>query len=181
MQRLKSAGRHVRVGCMILTYKYRLLPTRRQHEALTAICESQRILYNAALEERIGCYQKTGGGLSYFTQCQSLTRCRAELPELAQAPVNLQRWTLKRLEDAIAFEKGDTTRGIAHIPDEINVAQIRATLKMTQEVFANTFALSLHTVRDWEHGRRTPQGPARVLLTLISKQPELVREALEAQ
>jgi len=44
----------------VLTYKYRLLPTRKQHAALQAILDSQRSLYNAALEERIDCYRKTG-------------------------------------------------------------------------------------------------------------------------
>jgi hypothetical protein len=39
---------------MILTYRYRLLPTKAQHCALEAILEGQRQLYNAALEERIG-------------------------------------------------------------------------------------------------------------------------------
>ena len=44
---------------MILTHKYRLNPTRRQHRALESILEQQRQLYNAALEERIDAYQKT--------------------------------------------------------------------------------------------------------------------------
>jgi putative transposase len=38
---------------MILTYRYRLLPTKRQHRSLETILESQRQLYNAALEEWI--------------------------------------------------------------------------------------------------------------------------------
>ena len=42
---------------MILTYRFRLLPTRRQYRALEAILESQRQLYNAALQERIGAYR----------------------------------------------------------------------------------------------------------------------------
>src|SRR5258706_6724594 len=41
---------------MILTYVYRVLPTKRQHRALEAILESQRHLYNAALQERIEAY-----------------------------------------------------------------------------------------------------------------------------
>jgi putative transposase len=85
---------------MILTYKYRLLPSKRQHRALEAICESQRQLYNAALEERIDCYRKTKHGLTYIDQCKSLTICRRELPEMAMLPANLQRWTLKRLDEA---------------------------------------------------------------------------------
>jgi putative transposase len=43
---------------VILTYHYRLLPTKQQHRALEAILESQRQLYNAALEERIDAYRK---------------------------------------------------------------------------------------------------------------------------
>ena len=42
----------------VLTYKYRLLPNKRQHAALAALLEDQRQLYNAALQERIGCYPK---------------------------------------------------------------------------------------------------------------------------
>lgn len=87
---------------MFLTYKYRLLPSKRQHAALAMICESQRHLYNAALEERIDCYRKTGRGRSYIDQCRALTQCRRDLPEMAVLPVNLQRWTLKRLDEAFA-------------------------------------------------------------------------------
>src|ERR1700722_12938024 len=87
---------------MILSYKFRLLPTKLQHEALEAILESQRQLYNAALEERIGCYRKTGNTLRYFTQCKSLTEWRQSDDAAALIPVSLQRWTLKRLDDAYA-------------------------------------------------------------------------------
>ena len=53
---------------MILTYRYRLLPSKRQHAALTGLLDGQRALYNAALEERIDCYRKTGKGISYIDQ-----------------------------------------------------------------------------------------------------------------
>jgi putative transposase len=85
---------------LILTYKYRLLPTRKQHEALIAILDAQRALYNAALEERIDCYRKTGRTLTYIDQCKSLTECRKHLPEMAAIPANIQRGTLKRLDEA---------------------------------------------------------------------------------
>ena len=87
---------------MFLTFKYPLSPSKRQHAALMAICESQRILYNAVLEERIDCYSKTGKGRSYIDQCKALAECRRDLPEMAALPSNLQRWTLKRLDDAYA-------------------------------------------------------------------------------
>lgn len=87
---------------MFLTYKYRLLPSKRQHMALAGICEEQRQLYNAALSERIDCYRKTGKGRSYMDQCRALTECRRDLPDMAALPANLQRWTLKRLDDAFS-------------------------------------------------------------------------------
>jgi len=43
----------------ILTYKYRMLPTKAQHTALARILEDQRQLYNAALAERIDAYQRS--------------------------------------------------------------------------------------------------------------------------
>ena len=53
---------------MILSFRYRLLPSKTQHRALEQILESQRELYNAALEERIGAYRKAGKTLTYFDQ-----------------------------------------------------------------------------------------------------------------
>jgi putative transposase len=84
---------------IILSFKYRLLPTRKQHKTLAHILEEQRILYNAALQSRIDCYRKTRKSLSYMTQAKQLTELR-ELPEYFAMPVNLQRWTLSRLDDA---------------------------------------------------------------------------------
>jgi len=85
---------------VILAYRYRLLPLKSQHRALERLCGMQRELYNAALEERIECYRMTGKTRTYIDQCQALTQCRHELADMGELPVNLQRWTLKRLDDA---------------------------------------------------------------------------------
>lgn len=85
---------------MILTFRYRLLPAKRQHRALEQILESQRQLYNAALEERIGAYRKAGVTRTYFDQCKALTEWRRSDPEAFELPVKLQRATLKRLDEA---------------------------------------------------------------------------------
>ena len=84
---------------MILSYRYRLLPRQRQHRALETILESQRLLYNAALEERIGAYRR-GVVLSYFDQSKGLTVWRQGDPTGRSLPVSLQRATLKRLDAA---------------------------------------------------------------------------------
>src|SRR5688572_4488840 len=85
---------------MMLTYRYRVLPTKRQHRVLERILEGQRQLYNAALEERIGAYRNRGVRRTFFDQCYGLTEWRQSDPEAAAVPANLQRWTLKRLDDA---------------------------------------------------------------------------------
>jgi putative transposase len=63
---------------MMLTFRYRLLPTKGQHEALERILEDQRLLYNAALEERIGAYRKAGIRRTYVDQSKALTQWRRE-------------------------------------------------------------------------------------------------------
>ena len=85
---------------MILTYRYRLLPTKRQHRALETILESQRQLYNAALQERIEAYRKANLTRTYVDQSRALTEWRQSDPEGSTVPLTLQRATLKRLDEA---------------------------------------------------------------------------------
>lgn len=103
---------------MILTYRYRLLPSKRQHRALTSLLETQRQLYNAGLEERIDCYRKTGKNRSFIDQCKALTACRHDLVEMGAFPVKLQRWTLKRLDEAFQgfFRRAKARHGKAGFP-----------------------------------------------------------------
>jgi putative transposase len=103
---------------MILTYRYRLLPSKRQHRALANLLDAQRELYNAALFERIDCYRKTHKAVSYIDQCKSLTLCRRALPEMGKLPANLQRWTLRRLDNAFQgfFRRVNADTGKAGFP-----------------------------------------------------------------
>lgn len=83
-------------------YAYRLKVRPAQYERLELLLEQQRLLYNAALQERIDCYRKTGKGLSYVDQCQSLTQVRADDPSGCGAlPVNVSRGTLSILDRAM--------------------------------------------------------------------------------
>ncbi len=78
------------------------------------------------------------------------------------------------LEDALAFAKGDTTRGRVVRP--LDVKAIRAATKKTQQEFADAYQLPVGTVRDWEQNRRAPDAPARVLLSMIEAEPEVVEQ-----
>ena len=53
---------------MIRTFKYRLYTNKSQQAALDYILWQQRILYNAALEQRKTVYEATGKGVSYADQ-----------------------------------------------------------------------------------------------------------------
>ena len=103
---------------MILTYRYRLLPLKSQHRALEQLLRAQCELYNAALEERIDCYRKNGKTRTCIDQCKALTQCRRELPEMGELPLNVQRWTLRRLEDAFQgfFRRVKAHKGKAGFP-----------------------------------------------------------------
>lgn len=85
---------------MVLTYRVRLEPTWKQRRALERILEQQRQLYNAALQERIACYEKTGRTLNDISQSKSLTEIRAFDPTFAGVQRRIQRATLIRLQRA---------------------------------------------------------------------------------
>lgn len=88
---------------------------------------------------------------------------------------------IEGLEDALAYAKGDKRRARgARVPETIDVREIRKSLGMTQQEFSLQFGFPLGTLRNWEQGHRKPQGPSRVLLTLIKKMPGEVKRALAA-
>ena len=86
------------------------------------------------------------------------------------------------LSDAIAIAKGEADPATCrvHAPADVDVARIRQSMGLTREAFALRFGLPLGTVRDWEQRKRKPDGAARVLLTVIDREPEAVTRALAA-
>ena len=80
------------------------------------------------------------------------------------------------LDDAIAYAEGDDSR--ARVAAPVDVREVRAGLKMTQDQFAAAYRLPVGTVRDWEQKRRQPDAPARAYLTLIQRDPQAVRKIL---
>ena len=61
-----------------------------------------------------------------------------------------------------------------------DVKSIRKELDLTQGEFALMIGVSVATLRNWEQGRRVPEGPARALLRVAAENPEAVAEALRA-
>jgi putative transcriptional regulator len=62
-----------------------------------------------------------------------------------------------------------------------DVRAVRAKLGTSQTEFALMIGVSVATLRNWEQGRRTPDGPALALLRVAEKNPRAVIEALHTQ
>lgn len=60
-----------------------------------------------------------------------------------------------------------------------DVALLRRFVGMTQSQFARAMGISVHTLRNWEQGRRTPEGPAIALLRIAARHPRIIRESLQ--
>ena len=88
---------------------------------------------------------------------------------------------IESARQALAFAQSREDNGcVAHVPDEIDVKAIREKISLSQGEFARLFGLSKKTLEHWEHGRRIPTGPARAFLTVIAREPDAVRRALNA-
>ena len=59
-----------------------------------------------------------------------------------------------------------------------DVKVVRAKLGVSQSEFALMIGVSVATLRNWEQGRRTPEGPALALLRVAAKNPKAVAAAL---
>lgn len=89
--------------------------------------------------------------------------------------------TLSALREAEAHARGEMPEGMSvHVPETVDVAAIRKRTGKAQPAFAASIGVPLSTLRQWEHQRRQPQGPARVLLAMLEKNPHLVEETLGA-
>lgn len=88
---------------------------------------------------------------------------------------------LRGARDALAYARGDKSRGratVVHVPEQVDVKAVRKRLGLSQTAFAARFGVSIGTLRDWEQKRRRPEGPARILLTVIDREPKAVERAL---
>jgi putative transcriptional regulator len=61
-----------------------------------------------------------------------------------------------------------------------DVVALRRFVGLTQEQFAEALGISVHTLRNWEQGRRSPEGPALALLRIAARHPRVLRENLAA-
>jgi putative transcriptional regulator len=86
---------------------------------------------------------------------------------------------MRGLREARAYARGRSLPGIkVHVRPRIDVSAIRARTGLSQEAFARRIGVSVGTLRNWEQGRRKPDGPAKVLLSLLERDPGIVERTL---
>jgi putative transcriptional regulator len=89
--------------------------------------------------------------------------------------------TRQGLEEALAYIRGDRSAAARVVRVAVKPADIKSARKrvgLSREAFARTFGLSPATLRKWENGERQPTGAARILLTIISREPEAALRAI---
>jgi len=89
---------------------------------------------------------------------------------------------LQGATEALEYLRGNTTKGRAHriINSTIDVKFIRSKVGLTQEKFAETYGLSLSTLKKWEAKIAEPEGAAKAYLSVIAQRPDMVKEALQS-
>ena len=61
-----------------------------------------------------------------------------------------------------------------------DVVALRKFVGLSQVQFARAIGISVHTLRNWEQGRRHPEGPAIALLRIAARHPRIIRENLSS-
>jgi len=61
-----------------------------------------------------------------------------------------------------------------------DIVALRQFIGLTQQRFADALGISVHTLRNWEQGRRIPEGPALALLRIAARHPRVLHENLAA-
>jgi putative transcriptional regulator len=82
------------------------------------------------------------------------------------------------MEQGAAILRGEAKPSRVFEYQPADVKRIRSSLHQSQVEFAQMIGVSVSTLRNWEQGRRVPEGPARALLMVAAKNPKAVSDAL---
>ena len=84
---------------------------------------------------------------------------------------------LESVKQAKAIERGELKAArVARINPKTDIVKVRDKLGLSQSKFAAILGISADTLQNWEQGRRSPTGPAKVLLKIAARHPEVLLE-----
>jgi len=81
---------------------------------------------------------------------------------------------LESVREGGAILHGEKEASRTFVVEPSDVKKIRERYELSQTEFAALLGISVKTLRNWEQGRRSPRGAARVLLQVAAKHPEAV-------
>jgi putative transcriptional regulator len=88
---------------------------------------------------------------------------------------------LESVREGGAILRGEQAPSRVFSFSEPDVRALRERHGMSQPKFAALMGISVGTLRNWEQGRRKPEGSARVLLLVVDRHPEAVFETVGAR
>jgi putative transcriptional regulator len=86
---------------------------------------------------------------------------------------------LASVREGGAIQRGETAPSRAFEVDVPSVKGLREAYDMSQAEFSALLGISVNTLQNWEQGRRSPVGPAKVLLKVVAKHPEAVWDVVK--
>ena len=87
---------------------------------------------------------------------------------------------VQSIKEAGKIKVGELPPSLMYEFSPLDIKAIREKLKKSQSEFALMIGVSVSTLQNWEQGRRRPEGPARALLKVASKNPKAVMDALSS-
>jgi putative transcriptional regulator len=85
------------------------------------------------------------------------------------------------IKEAGEIKAGRKTPSRVYEINPPDIKTVREKLNVSQNEFALMIGVSVRTLQNWEQGRRKPEGPAKALLRIASRNPGAVLDALHAE
>ncbi len=88
---------------------------------------------------------------------------------------------LESVKQGGAILKGESAPSRSFVMDDVDVKHIRERFALSQAQFSAMLGISIGTLRNWEQGRRHPEGAARVLLQVAARHPEAIWDVVRPE
>lgn len=88
---------------------------------------------------------------------------------------------IESIQEAGAILRDEKAPSRSFHIEPLDVKSLRDRIGLSQTEFASVLGISVGTLRNWEQGRRKPQGPAKVLLNIVSNHPEVLLDMVKEE
>ena len=85
------------------------------------------------------------------------------------------------IKEAGEIKAGQTAPSRVSKIEPVEIKSVREKLNVSQNDFALMIGVSVRTLQNWEQGRRQPEGPAKALLRVASRNPSAILDALHSE